>query len=102
MTADTDALVEHLDRALDAVLVVRVALGVSNVPVPAEALDAALGAGDGYLRRRQRFGRIVSRLLDTRPEQHQAVFDLEAEVNALVATAVEIGWRVAMSTRRTP
>lgn len=94
-------LVAHLDHALDALLVVRVGLGTtSSIEPPAEALGVALGADSDYLRLRSEFTGGVNHLLDVHHDQPQVVFDLEANVNAMIATAVEIGWMVAMSTGR--
>lgn len=95
MTGDEDALVEHLDRALDAVLAVRVALGGSNVPVPEEALDEALQRDDAYLEARRRFSTAFAVLAGQRDaDEGPSLLDFESTVNALVARAAECGWRL--------
>ena len=95
MIRDDDALVEHLDRALDAVLAVRVALGGPNIPVPDEALDEALQRDDAYQEARRRFSAtfaVMSRRLGA--EDEASLLDFEGTVNALVARAAECGWRL--------
>ncbi len=95
MTADADALVQHLDRALDAVLAVRVALGASSLPVPDEALDEALQRDDAYQQARRRFSTSFAVLAGQHDaEEGPSLLDLESAVNALVARAAECGWRL--------
>ncbi len=86
MTAEADALVEDLDRALDAVLAVRVALGGSNLPVPDEALDEALHRDDAYQQARRRFSTsfaVMSRRLSA--DDEASLLDFASAVNSRVS-----------------
>ena len=93
----TDALIQHLDTALGAILAARVQAGSIQAPdLPDEALQAALGADDNYqLTRvtvRDALGALQA-VMDT--ETWNKVLQLEAVMNASMAEAVEVAWTLA-------
>jgi hypothetical protein len=90
--ADRQALVEHLDEALDAMLAARIVAGLTEVPVAFVALDRALARDDLTVAKRKEFGAAIKVLLAAVPEHKQAVLNAEAAGNALVAAAAEVGW----------
>lgn len=100
--ADKQALVGHLDEALDAVLAARVVAGVTEVPVAFVALDRALARDGLYVAKRKEFGAAARTLLALVPEHKQMVLNVEAAANALVAAAAEVGWHTRDRLRTRP
>lgn len=100
--ADRQALVEHLDEALEALLAARVMAGMTEVPVAFVALDRALARDDLYVAKRKEFGAAIKVLLAAVPEGKQAVLNVEATANALVAAAAEVGWQTRDRLRPRP
>lgn len=93
-------VVENLDRALDAILAARVEMGLlaEALPIPDEALDAALECDTSYQATRVEARDALNALLDAARVHglEQLVFDFEAASNHQVAVAVEVGWRVGV------
>ncbi len=96
-TMDVEAITERLDRALDDLLAVRVAVGGLPVEPPAEGLDAALMADDNYQMARQAFSKTLHKFLGRVPDDLRPdVILLEGTVNELVTTSTDVGWRVGV------
>lgn len=94
---NTDAI-DAMLAARDALLVALVALGgVPDCDVPSDALDAALGLDESYTKARARFRELHERL-----RGHRDFFEFEAATNEMATTAVDLGFRVGISTVRTP
>lgn len=94
MKLDIDKATEHLDEALDHLLALRQALGIDDVPIPAEGLDGALGADDEVKKARRQVRRLLDHLLSVGTEdQRAAVLRLEERYNLVVSLAAEVGWR---------
>ena len=70
-SASTTKVVEHLDRALEEVLAARVAMGLlaEPLPIPDEALDAALAADTRYQDARRQLREAVQALIAQAPER---------------------------------
>ena len=100
--ADRAALVEHLDEALAELLAARVVAGLTEVPVAFVALDRALARDDLTVAKRREFGQAIKTLLALIPEHKQAVLNVEAAGNALVAAAAEVGWNTRDRLRTKP
>ena len=97
---DLDALGEGLDRAMDALLAVRVALGDPSVAVPGEALDEALRRDEGYQDAQRGFGGALERLLHAAGDElRDSVLDVEAIANAVAARAAEAAWLLGVRVR---
>ena len=97
MTGDQDALLDHLDNALSAVLAARVAAGQVEAPsVPDDAFDGALGQSGDYTAAR---GRVRDALDDLHGvvdgETWAKILRLEGVMNAALAEALEIVWTLA-------
>ena len=99
-TAPNMKVVEHLDRALDAVLAARVEMGLlaEALPIPDEALDTALGCDKSYQEARAEVRDALKVLLDAAKDHGlvQLVLDFEAAANHQVSVALEVGWRVGV------
>lgn len=97
----TDRAVGHLGDALGALLAARVELGVlaEDLPVPDEALDAALAGDASYQEARGQLRDAVEALLDLAPEgeHRRLVLTVEEMANHLVVVAVEVGWKVGVT-----
>ena len=97
MNTNTDAI-DAMLTARNALAVALVALqGVPGAEVPSDALDAALGFDDDYVKARARFRELHERL-----RGHRDFFEFEAATNEMVTAAVDVGFRVGISTVRTP
>ena len=93
-----DDLTERLDLALDAVLTVRLALGgQSGLPMPEDALDAALRLHQGFQQTRRDFVATVD-AVQRAGADNDAVLDIEAAAHAMVSQAAEVGWGLACLT----
>lgn len=92
--------VERLDQALDALLVVRVGLGgLPDVPLPEEALDAALQGHEGFQAARKSFIEALTTLRASGcPDE--IVFTIEAAAHELAGRAAEVGWALSMMANR--
>lgn len=102
-TLDADVLVEHLDRALDALVTARLMASPSPLApaLPGEALDVALRAHEGCQRARKGIAAALGAVEAVLGEQNRAlVFDLEAAVNELVGRACETLWALAWTAVR--
>ena len=102
-SAATERVVEHLDSALDALLAARVLLGMREVEVPVEALDAIMLRDSGHQVARRQFAEALERLLNLLPSTGPArkqVLLMEETVNALVSEATVVVWRLGLMTRR--
>ena len=83
-------LEDHLDDALNALLAVRIELGLGRgVPVPAQALDAVLAADDDYQG-------VKARLMDAVAQGD--VLEGESAVHHLVAVVTDRIWAVASTS----
>lgn len=90
---------EHLDRALDALMAARIAIGGLPDDLPDTALDEALEADDEYRRVREELSEQVAKLMQVvGPFDRDAVLGLESAVNALVACGVGVGWKLGLLT----
>jgi hypothetical protein len=97
MNTNTDAI-DAMLTARNALAVALVALqGVPGAEVPSDALDAALGFDDDYVKARARFRELHEHI-----RGHEVFYDIESTVNQLVTAAVDVGFRVGASTVRTP
>jgi len=98
---DTAALAEGLDRALDELLTVRMALSVLPVGLPDTALDQALRQDQGFQQARQDFAAALASLLDKAGGEHRdGVLNVESIVNVLVGRGLEVAWRLGLRARR--
>jgi hypothetical protein len=100
MAADTAALAEGLDRAIDELLAVRVALAGTPAALPDLALDEAFRQHPEYQHGRHEFAAALEHLLDA--EWHdlpEAVLRVESAANAMVGRAAETAWRLALNSR---
>ena len=99
--ADPTALAESLDRAIDEMLTVRLALSGTPAAMPEIALDAVLRDDADYRRARLTFREALDALLDVADEGlRDRVLDLESQANSLVAQAAEVAWRLATTVAR--
>lgn len=98
---NTERAVGHLDAALGALLAARVELGVlvEELPVPDEAIDAALAGDEGYQEARGQLRDAVQALLALAPEgeHRRLVLAVEEVANHLVVVAVGVGWKVGVT-----
>lgn len=92
-------LAERLDKALDGILAVRVALaGGTGLALPEDALDAALGQHQGFQQTRRDFVAALE-------AEHRAgadadgIFAVEAAAHAMVSQAAEVAWRLGRSVQ---
>ena len=95
----SDALIEHLDRALDDILCVRIELGgLDDVAVPDGGLDAALAADDNYQATRAALRDAVQAILQARLDDdlRGLVLKIEEVANHQVAVGIEVGWRLGL------
>ena len=97
---DTVALAEALDRAMDALLSVRVALGGPNVAVPDTALDSALHGHPEFQQARRGVATALGRLLHAAGGQLRVnVLAIEETANRMVANAAVVAWRLGVRVR---
>jgi len=86
---DRSTVVGALDKALEAILVARIALAPAKPLEPAvEALDAALTADRGFREARQQFSVAMA---------EDDLLGVEAAANAMVTRAAEVGFEIASS-----
>lgn len=94
-----DDLTERLDRALDAVLAVRVALvGGGGCSLPDNALDTALSKDQRFQDARREFVAALE-AVQRAGVVANAVLDIEAAAHAMVAQAAEVGWRLGLTVQ---
>ena len=92
-----DQLVEHLERALDAVLTARLMVDGATPPLPDVALDEALRCNPEFQKARRGFGGALEKLLDlVGKDQKAIVFNLEGAVNEMIAVGAGVGWSLAL------
>jgi len=100
MTTDSAILAEALDRAIDELLRVRLALGDHSVALPDIALDEALRQHPAYQDGRREFATAIDGLvhapLDRLPE---VALDVESAANTMLGRAVEVAWRLGLRCR---
>jgi hypothetical protein len=97
---DRAALAEGIDRAIDELLAVRVALSDAPVALPDLALDEALRRHPSYQAGRQEFAGAIEALLDSPWDGlPAAVLDVESAANAMVGRAFEVAWQLALRVR---
>lgn len=98
---DREQLVEDLRQALDHVLSALARLGAlpPDLPMPDEALDAALRSDDGYQAAQAALREVVRKVMALDEGLGLAV---EERANAAVARAAEVGWRLGSTTARSP
>ena len=101
---DTEALVEHLDAALDHLLAARVSLGgLDEVDLPDEALDVAMAADEGFQEARRHFREAWQEVREAAgSECPQELLRLEAAANALVVQGTKVGWRLGLQVQNRP
>ena len=94
MTDDT--LRDHLDHALNAVLTARVAAGRVEAPsLPDDALHGALGQSGDYQQARVQVREALDALQGVVDGETWAkILRLEGTMNAALAEAVEIAWKL--------
>ena len=94
-----DEIASLLDSALDAVFRARVAAGdLADVPVPHEALDAALRADPEYQAALDDHRRVYDRLVPAIDGANADLLLALAAASTAVATASsEVGWRLAIT-----
>ena len=94
----------HLDAALDAVLAARAEMGMlaESLPIPDEALDAALAGDTSYQATKVAAREAMDALLDAAKEHglEQHVLAYEEAANHQVAVAMEVGWKVGVLASR--
>ena len=92
-------ITDHLDHALGAVLTARVAAGQVEAPsVPDDALHEALGQSGDYQAARAKVREALDALQGVADEDTwKLVLTLEAAMNAALAEAVEIAWKLGWS-----
>jgi len=97
-----DPVLEELDRALDHLLCLRIALGNSlpQEPLLEEALDAALAADSGCQSARRKFTEALMALIDILPPGAQEGFRAEEATNILICAAAEAGYRCGVMVGR--
>ena len=97
---DTGAFAEGLDREIDELLTVRVALGGLPVALPDLALDEALRQHPEFQAGRQEFADAIDALLDAPWDGlPEAVLTVESAANAMVGRAAGVTWRLALGGR---
>ena len=100
MNLDTAALAEGLDRAIDELLAVRVALSDRPIALPDLALDEVLRQHAGYQDARAAFAVALDEVLVAAgDENREKVLALEGVANVLIWRAAEAVWRLAIGTR---
>ena len=100
MNLDTAALAEGLDRAIDELLAVRVALSDRPVALPDLALDEVLRASMEYQEGRKRFAQAIEAVLDAPWDAlPQAALDVEAAANEMLGCALEVAWQLGVRPR---
>ena len=98
---DTAALAEGLDRALDELLTVRMALSVLPVGLPDTALDEALRQDPAFQQARQDFARTLERLLEgAGADVRDDVLNVESAANLMLGRTLVVAWRLALRARR--
>lgn len=101
MGTDPTTVADGLDRAIDELLAVRVAVSPVPVALLDLALDEALLQSPEYQRSRRTFAASIEAMLDGQwDELPQAVLDVEAAANELVGRAVEMAWRLGLRARQ--
>ena len=101
---DQDAVVEHLDEALDRLLAARIRVGglVPNT-APVASLEAAARSDDNYRAARQQASDAVQTLLAAVELDEQVVGLLLAAESAwmeLLVVGGDLGWRLGAMARR--
>lgn len=98
----TEQIVESLEAALDAIVVVIIGLGHIPTEPPPAALDAALRDDKDHQQARRRFGAALEILISLIPPgpAKKAAFKMEENVNALAYQAATVGWRLGRMTSR--
>ena len=97
---DTAALAEGLDRAIDELLAVRVALSSPPVALPDMALDEALRQHSDYQQGRRQFAATVEALLDSPWDGlPEAVLNVESAAHTMVGRAAEAAWQLGLRVR---
>jgi hypothetical protein len=94
-----DDLTERLDRALDAVLAIRVALvGGGWCSLPDDALDTALSKDKCFQEARREFVAALEALQRAGVDA-SAVLDIEAAAHSMVSRAAEVAWRLGLAVQ---
>lgn len=100
MGADIDILTEGIDRAIDELLAVRVALSDRPAALPEIALDEALRASSDYQDARRAFATAVEAAVEgAQHAQEAAILDAEAAAHSMVGTAVAAAWTLGLRVR---
>jgi hypothetical protein len=98
---ERDVTIEALDRAVDALLAVRVELAeAEDVGLPDLAFDEALGQAQDYQDARVAFAVALEELLGkVNPEDRDAMLVVEGAANVVVWRAAEVAWRMGLRAR---